>query len=139
MNRKIFVTLAVLILLVLGVSSCEHAFPNDDLDFYWRLQTIEYASGKTEQVKGDVMFGFARHMVLIEDLSNNFSRHGVTTDTGDSIKLDFSMYPASETDAILEGLGKCGMDSLVTTFKVDYPKDRLVLTSGKATLRFKKW
>jgi hypothetical protein len=139
MNRKIFVTLAVLILLVLGVSSCEHAFPNDDLDFYWRLQTIEYASGKTEQVKGDVMFGFARHMVLIEDLSNNFSRHGVTTDTGDSLKLDFSMYPASETDAILEGLGKCGMDSLVTTFKVDYPKDRLVLTSGKATLRFKKW
>ena len=139
MNRKIFVTLAVLILLVLGVSSCEHAFPNDDLDFYWRLQTIEYASGQTEQVKDDVMFGFARHMVLIEDLSNNFSRHGVTTDTGDSLKLDFSMYPASETDAILEGLGKCGMDSLVTTFKVDYPKDRLVLTSGKATLRFKKW
>ena len=110
MNRKIFVTLAVLLLLVLGVSSCEHAFPNDDLDFYWRLQTIEYASGQTEQVKGDIMFGFARHMVLIEDITNGFYRHGVTTDTGDSLKLDFSMYPASETDVILEGLGKCGMD-----------------------------
>lgn len=139
MNRKIFVTLSALILLVLGVSSCEHAFPNDDLDFYWRLQTIEYASGQTEQVKGDIMFGFARHMVLIEDITNGFYRHGVTTDTGDSLKLDFSMYPASETDVILEGLVKCGIDSLVTTFKVDYPKDRLVLTSGKSTLRFKKW
>jgi len=131
--------LIYLLLLLPVLSACEHAFPNDDLDFYWRLKSVEYASGETVQVDGDVMFGFARHMVLIEDLKNNFTRHGVTVDTGDSLKLDFSMYPDKETPYILTGLGRWGIDSTVTVFKVEYPKDRLILSNDKVVLRLRKW
>lgn len=126
----------IYLLLLLPVAiACEKAFPNDDLDFYWRLQSIE-RNGQVEKVDS-VMFGFARHMVLIEDIGNNFSRHGVTTDTGDSLKLDFSMYP--DTLEVLRGISRCGIDSIITVFKVEYPKDRLILSNDKVVLRLRKW
>lgn len=131
---KIKVLIYMLLLLPV-LSACESAFPNDDLDFYWRLQTIE-RGGQTEQVD-NTMFGFARHMVLIEDLTNDFYRHGITTDTGDSLKFDFSMY--SDTLYVKTGLSRCGIDSTVTVFRVEYPKDHLVLSNDKVILRFRKW
>ena len=124
-----------MLLLLPLISACEHAFPNDDLDYYWRLQTIERA-GQVESVD-NTMFGFARHIVLVEDLSHNFTLHGVTTDTADSLRLDFSMYP--DTVSVLPGLRRCGIDSVVTTFRAEYPKDRLVLSNDKVVLRFRKW
>ena len=139
MNKKKYITaLSVLSLLVLTVcyGCCEHAFPNDKLDFYWRLETIEYKGGVTEQVD-NTMFGFSRHIVLIEDLSNGFTRHGITTDTGDSLKLDYSMY--SDTTVVLEGLKRCGIDGTVTTFGVEYPKGGLILSNDKVVLTLKKW
>lgn len=128
--------LIYLLLLLPVLSACEHAFPNDDLDFYWRLQSIERVGDEAETVN-NTMFGFARHMVLIEDLKNHFTRHGVTTDTGDSLKLDFSMY--TDTAYVQKGLSRCGIDSIVTVFKVEYPKDRLILSNDKVVLRFRKW
>ena len=67
--------------VVVSVSSCEHAFPDDRLDFYWRLDRIEYKDGvnlRGEACQSEdldnTMIGFARHMVLIEDLSRNFGK-----------------------------------------------------------------
>lgn len=139
MKRKVYITvLSVLSLLTTAVfSGCmEHAFPNDDLDFYWRLETIERKGGAVETVP-NTMFGFARHIVLIEDISRGFSRHGITTDTGDSIKFDYSIY--SDTALLMTNLRYCGIDSIVTTFRVQYPKGGLILSNDNVVLTLKKW
>lgn len=134
----------MLVALVMCIGSCERAFPDDRLDFYWRLDRIEYKDGvnfrgdscSSENIE-NTMFGFARHIVLIEDLSRGFSRHGVTTEFSDSISLDYSMY---DDDGLIGGLRYCGLDSLVTTFKLSYPdRQRMVLENSRATLRFRKW
>ncbi len=146
MRKKVIVALSALLLvaLVLCIGSCERAFPDDRLDYYWRLDRIEYKDGVN--FRGDscsweevdnTMFGFARHIVLIEDLTRGFSRHGVTTEFGDSIRLDYSMY---DDGGLIGGLRYCGLDSLVTTFKLSYPdRQRMVLENSRATLRFRKW
>ena len=139
MKRRIIIRVltafSLLMMAVLAVS-CEHAFPNDDLDFYWRLETIERKGGAVETVP-NTMFGFSRHIVLIEDISRGFSRHGITTDTGDSIKFDYSIYP--DTAKLMINLRYCGIDSIVTTFRVQYPKGGLILSNDNVVLTLKKW
>ncbi len=138
--RAIAAVAALLILV-----SCEPVFQDDRLDFYWRLDQVEYAGGKNFNGQpclvdtiSNTMFGFARHIVLIEDLSHGFSRHGVTTQKGDSLIMDYSMY--ADTAAVLTGLQRCGLDSIVTAFRVEYPSRKsMVLSSNKAVLRFRKW
>ena len=146
MRKKVFSALSAIMLvaLVMCIGSCERAFPDDRLDYYWRLDRIEYKDGVN--FRGDscsweevdnTMFGFARHIVLIEDLARGFSRHGVTIEFGDSIRLDYSMY---DDGGLIGELRYCGLDSLVTTFKLSYPdRQRMVLENSRATLRFRKW
>ncbi len=146
MRKKVVSVLSALMLvtLVICIGSCERAFPDDRLDFYWRLDMIEYKDGvnfRGEQCSSEeidnTMFGFARHIVLIEDLTHGFSRHGVTTEFGDSIRFDYSMY---DDGGLIGGLRYCGLDSFVTTFKLSYPdRQRMVLENSRATLRFRKW
>lgn len=130
----------------LGAYSCsmESAFPDEDLDNYWRLDKVEYKDGvyffgdscQYEDID-NTMFGFARHVVIIEDLTREFERHGITTRFGDSLKMDFSIY---DDDSLIYSLMHCGLDSVVTTFKVEYPsKKRMVLSSLKAILHFRMW
>lgn len=146
MKRKIFITvLSVLCLMVLVVfTGCmEHAFPNDDLDFYWRLDRIEYKDGLN--FKGEscdykdidnIMFGFARHIVLIEAPGLS-QQHGITTEFNDSIRLDYSIY---NNPALKDRLKECGLDSVVSVFKLDFPDRKSMVMSGKKTvLRFRKW
>ena len=91
MRRKLFIkVLWAFSFLVLGIcSGCmEHAFPNDDLDFYWRLDRIEYKDGmdflgnpcQSKDVD-NIMFGFARHIVLIEapGLSQQHGTHSLSS------------------------------------------------------------
>ena len=120
----------VLSLAAAVVSCCEPAFPDDDLDFYWRLDRIEFRD------VDNIMFGFARHIVLIEAPGLS-KQHGITTATADSIKLDYSIYNDA---ALVNRLNDCGLDSIVSTFKVDYPdRKHLVLSGRKTVLRFRKW
>ena len=134
----------MLVSLIICIDSCVPAFPDDRLDFYWRLDMIEYKEGvnfhgepcNSEDVD-NTMFGFARHIVLIEDLSRDFSRHGVAIEFGDSIRLDYSIY---DDDGLIDNLRFCGLDSLVTTFRLFYPdRQRMVLENSRAVLRFRKW
>lgn len=131
------------LIALLSLSSCESVFPDDNLDNYWRLRTIEYKSGynfqgvacQKENVT-DFMFGFARHLVEVDKVSSHFYKHGVTTVFGDSIRLDFSTY---QTD-VADSLKLCGVDSLVTVFRMDYPnKNRLELSNSKVVLSLEKW
>ena len=146
MKRKKYITLmSVLSLLTLAVcSGCmEKAFPNDDLDYYWRLDRIEYRDGANFQGApceykdvDNIMFGFARHIVLIEAPGLSQS-HGITTEFADSIKLDYSIY---NNPALTGKLQECGLDSLVSTFKLEFPDRKSMVLSGKKTvLRFRKW
>jgi len=143
--KKKFLLMAILVLSLTAavVSCCEPAFPDDDLDFYWRLDRIEYRDGKDFQGQpcefrdvDNIMFGFARHIVLIEAPGLS-KQHGITTATADSIKLDYSIYNDA---ALVNRLNDCGLDSIVSTFKVDYPdRKHLVLSGRKTVLRFRKW
>lgn len=146
MNRKIYITvLSVFLLMVLVLcSGCmEHAFPNDRLDFYWRLDRIEYRDGfdfsgnPCQSVDIDnIMFGFARHIVLIE-APGLAQQHGVTTEFDDSIRLDYSVY---NNPGLAVQLQKCGLDSIVSTFRLEFPDRQHMVLSGKKTiLRFRKW
>ena len=146
MKRNKYITLiSVLSLLTLAVcSGCmEKAFPNDDLDYYWRLDRIEYRDGVNFQGApceykdvDNIMFGFARHIVLIEAPGLSQS-HGITTEFADSIKLDYSIY---NNPALTGKLQECGLDSLVSTFKLEFPDRKSMVLSGKKTvLRFRKW
>lgn len=132
-------------MLTLAVcSGCmEKAFPDDDLDFYWRLDRIEYRDGQDFQGQpcqskdvDNIMFGFARHIVLIEAPGLS-QQHGITTETGDSIKLDYSIY---NNPALKDRLQDCGLDSVVSVFRIEYPdRQRMVLSGKKTVLRFRKW
>ena len=146
MKRKIFITVLSALCLMVPVvfAGCmEHAFPNDDLDFYWRLDRIEYRDGVNFQGVpceykdiDNIMFGFARHIVLIEAPGLS-QQHGITTETGDSITLDYSIY---NNPALTDKLQECGLDSLVSTFKLEFPdRQRMVLSGKKTVLRFRKW
>ena len=146
MNKKIYKTvLSVFALMVLAVcAGCmEHAFPNDDLDFYWRLDRIEYVDGVNFQGEScvykdvdNIMFGFARHIVLIE-APGLTQQHGITTETDDSITLDYSIY---NNPKLITKLQECGLDSVVSTFKLEFPdRKRMVLSGKKTVLRFRKW
>ena len=146
MNRKIYITvLSVFSLMVLVLcSGCmEHAFPNDKLDFYWRLDKIEFKDGTDFQGEpceykdiDNIMFGFARHIVLIE-APGLAQQHGVTTEFDDSIRLDYSVY---NNPGLAVQLQKCGLDSVVSTFKLEFPDRQHMVLSGKKTiLSFRKW
>ena len=146
MNRKIYVTVLSVFSLMVSVlcSGCmEHAFPNDRLDFYWRLDRIEFKDGTDFQGQpceykdiDNIMFGFARHIVLIE-APGLAQQHGVTTEFDDSIKLDYSVY---NNPALAVQLQKCGLDSIVSTFRLEFPDRQHMVLSGKKTiLRFRKW
>ena len=146
MKRNGYTTVwAALCLMALSAfTGCmEHAFPNDDLDFYWRLDRIEYRDGVNFQGVpceykdiDNIMFGFARHIVLIEAPGLS-QQHGITTETGDSITLDYSIY---NNPALTDKLQECGLDSLVSTFKLEFPdRQRMVLSGKKTVLRFRKW
>lgn len=144
MSKRLFLAVLLFTVFVLEACSIENAFPDDKLDYYWRLDRIEYKGGVNffgdscdkEDIE-NTMFGFARHMVVIEDLSRDFTRHGVTSEMGDSIKMDFSMY---EDDSLQQYLCYSGLDNVVTTFKKEFPdKNHLILSNAKAILRLRKW
>ena len=146
MKRRVYITvLSVLSLLATTVlSGCmEKAFPNDDLDFYWRLDRIEYRDGVNFQGEpceykdvDNIMFGFARHIVLIEAPGLK-QQHGITTEFEDSIRLDYSVY---NNPSLAGQLEKCGLDSVVSTFKLEFPdRQHMVLSGRKTILRFRKW
>ena len=143
MKRKLFITVLSLLTLTVCSGCMEKAFPDDNLDFYWRLDRIEYRDGKDFQGQScqykdvdDIMFGFARHIVLIEAPGLS-QQHGITTENGDSIKLDYSIY---NNPALKGPLQDCGLDSVVSVFRIEYPdRQRMVLSGKKTVLRFRKW
>jgi len=143
MSRKMMTAVLSAIMILTVLCSCESAFPDDRLDFYWRLDRIEYRDGVNFQGEpceykdvDNIMFGFARHIVLIEAPGLK-QQHGITTEFEDSIRLDYSVY---NNPSLAGQLEKCGLDSVVSTFKLEFPdRQHMVLSGRKTILRFRKW
>ncbi len=141
-KKKSATLAAILLCLVpmLMTTSCTSAFPNDKLDFMWRLDRIVYLNGHDyfgnecrEETKGTVWYAFARDLVEINgDKADN--KIGITTDFGDSLRIDYSMY-SSISDLI-----SCGIWEKVTTFKVEQlTSASMILTDSNVSLFFTRW
>ena len=83
--------------------------------------------------RGKVWYSFARDLVEISD-NQPHGKIGITTDYGDSIKFDFSMYP-SITD-----LHSCGIWNNITTFKIELlDSGKMILSDQNVRLSFTRW
>lgn len=147
-NRTISSAL-ILAATVFCLTACTTAFPDDDLDYMWRLDKISYPGGHDlegniahEVQVRDVWFCFARDLVEIRD-SCAYGYVGVTMEKEGTIQFDYSMYEGSEdydADKILATLRKCGVASFVTTFRIDrLSSERLVLSDENCRLFFTRW
>lgn len=133
--------------LVLLCFSCENVFHNDDLDFLWKLDRVEYPDGMdlsgkpcTFENKDSLWFSFARDLVMVEDKKSHFSAIGILKDNGNTLSFDFSMYDEENWYGIDFGLKKMGIDSKETTFYVtELNRKHLVLTGSKTVLRLSRW
>lgn len=139
-NHKCIRLLLFSLSIILSISSCTSAFPNGKLDYMWRLDKITYLNGHdyngnecAEEEKGKVWYSFARDLVEISD-NQPHGKIGITTDYGDSIKFDFSMYP-SITD-----LHPCGIWNNITTFKIELlDSGKMILSDQNVRLSFTRW
>lgn len=130
-----------LVLVVLSVQiSCADVFHNGKLDGFWRLDNIEFVCGEdfdgnwcAGKEYGNVFWGFARNVVEL----NGASLWGKTCFSGDSICIDFSMNPISETDAVLR---RYGLRKNVSEFEVECLDGRkMVISDGCDRLSFSRW
>lgn len=147
----ILFSFATVLFIAVFMSGCEPVFPNNKLDNFWRLNYVEYRSGMDfsgetceSDTLGDVYWGFARNIVQIESHSGTyFSYYGITTDTGDSIGLDFSVYTPDagyDTLKIVNNLNRCGISALNTSYYIQKIDRRsMILINNTVTLRFERW
>lgn len=132
------------ILSVWLLTSCAKVFPNDKLDYLWRLDKVCYSNsgtGNYEVEKSGIWYAFARDLVEIRDGETN-GPIGVLTDYGDSIKIDYSMYcevAEYDTESLLRYLSNCGITSLTTVFKIEWQGCNMILSNNDTRLFFTKW
>ena len=127
--------------------SCENVFHNDELDFMWRLDSVEYTDGVdlfgkpcSKEDKEGLWFSFARDLVRIESSNSTFAAIGVLTDQGNTLVFDFSMYKEENWPGIENGLKLMGIDSYVSTYTVtELNRKNMILTGKKTVLRLTKW
>lgn len=139
-NPKFIRVILSCLVILLSVSSCTSAFPNGKLDYMWRLDKITYLKGHdyfgnecTEEEKGRIWYSFARDLVEIRD-NQPYGKIGITTDYGDSIKFDFSMYES------IPELHSCGIWDSITTFKIELLNSReMILSDLNVRLSFTRW
>lgn len=132
------------ILSVWQFTSCAKVFPNDKLDFLWRLDKVCYLHSGTsnnEMEKSGIWYAFARDLVEIRNGETN-GPIGILTDYGDSIKIDYSMYcevAEYDIDSLLRYLSNCGITSLTTVFKIEQLDCNMILSNNDTRLFFTKW
>ena len=142
MKRTAILTVLLYLMTMLIASSCTSVFPNDKLDYMWRLDKIYDIDSKEEKEIEHVWFCFARD--LIEICSNTpHGPVGVIYDYGDSLKIDYSMYTESttyDTESVLRILRECGISSLTTTFVIErLDSGKMILADKNFRLFLTRW
>lgn len=128
--------------------SCDNLFWDDDLDYQWRLDTVEYTAGCDFQgnVAGTVQksqcwLSMARDLAIFEDLSDScgairllgsFERYS------DSIRFDYSVY--TDRQHIESELSRFGLSGVVSSFEItSVDRRNMVLSGDSTTLYFTRW
>lgn len=146
MKKTGFAIFLIMCLSALAVS-CDKVFPNDRLDFLWRLDRICFLNGTDfdgkecrERTAENVWYGFARDLVEVR-CNAPAGRIGVLTDYGDSLRFDFSMYDSDSIHAeLLDELHRCGLRDIVSTHSVEKLEGgEMILSDGTVRLFFTKW
>ena len=129
------------------LQSCENVFHNDELDFMWRLDSVEYIDGVdfdgntcSVESKEGLWLSFARDLVRIDDRNIYFRAIGILTDKGRQLDFDFSMYQEQDWPGMDSVLKSMGIDARISTFSItELNRKNLVLTGSKTILRLTKW
>ncbi|MCQ2083199.1 MAG: lipocalin-like domain-containing protein [Bacteroidaceae bacterium] len=137
----------LLMLLSCILCSCDKMFPNDRLDYMWRLDGIEYTSGydldgnECDYAAADYCWmSLARHLSTFEGMTyEGYSQtFGQFVERQDSIFFDFSMFP--DTTLTMAVIRNFGMESMRPHFSYRLPhRNRLVLKGDSTVLYFSKW
>ncbi len=128
----------IAVLLGCILCSCERVFPNDDIDFQWRLDGVERL-GELHQ-DGNCWMSLARHIAVFEgDTPAGYAQaFALFNDSSDSLFFDFSM--CADTALTMEVIGKFGIENLKFGCSYNLPKrNKLVLSGNGAVLYFTRW
>jgi len=134
-------------LLVCMLSSCNNLFWDDELDFQWRLDAVEYTAGvdfdgnpagKVEKSKCWLSMG--RNLAYFENMSGSgeFHIYGSFETFADSIRFDFTAH--TNQQSIVDKLSVFGLNSVVSSFRISSVDNRnMVLSGDSTTLYFTRW
>lgn len=128
------------------ISSCTKMFPNDNLDYMWRLDTVTYLDGQNfdgnpcgDEAKTNAWYCFARDLVEVRH-GDIHGPIGVVTDYGDSLRFDFTLFEEGNPGTAMNTLKNCGIQSLVTTFNIEsLTSANMILKGDKTRLSFTRW
>ena len=129
------------------LQSCENVFHNDELDFMWRLDSVEYIDGVdfdgntcSVESKEGLWLSFARDLVKIDDRNSYFRAIGVLTEQGKQLEFDFTMYQEQDWPGVESVLKSMGIGAKTSTFTItELNRKTLVLTGSKTILKLTKW
>ncbi len=134
-------TILLLMLMMMGVSSCDKKPINGKLDGRWQLMSIEGKDGQTTACNR-IYYSIQLHLIEISDKSDKPKTFiGRFSNGGDEITVgDFRRRYNEEQHATLEELAVFGLYQLDTRFKVEQvSRKHLTLRSDDACLNFRKF
>lgn len=142
--KKLVIICAV---VLLSVCSCDNVFWDDELDYQWRLDKIEYVSGHNfagddmaVEEKTQCWLSMARDLAVFEDLSSKSAIRVICRFEydGDSITFDFTANSRQESLARL--LPHFGLPGTVSSFSMQsLERNSMVMAGDSTVLYFTRW
>ena len=138
----------VICAVVLAVCGCDNLFWNDELDYQWRLDKIEYVNGQdlagndmSVEEKTCCWLSMARDLAVFEDLSDSAAIVRIMCRfeyDGDSITFDFTANSRQESLARL--LPHFGLPGTVSSFSMhSLERNSMVMAGDSTVLYFTRW
>jgi hypothetical protein len=119
----------LIFIFLIGITSCQKASINGDLDGMWQLMKIEKKDKPTE-VLGQLYYCIQLHMVQLQGAA---TCHGTFSHKGDSIYLVIRGSNKSEVAAY-------GMNDTIQSFGIEnLSSEKMILNSSYARLQFRKF
>lgn len=142
-----FISLSLCCLLY---TACTSAFPNDRLDYMWRLDKIEFTDGYDFEgnecdirSEGNIWYCFARDIVEIRKGKPGTSFFGKATVSENCLTIDFSGYnhdTGYDPEQILKRINGLGLEAACTEYNIDeLDGSTLIITGQKSRLYFTRW
>ncbi len=134
-------SILLLLVLVIGLNSCDKAPINGKLDGMWQLMTIEHKDGEITECQR-IYYSIQLHLIEIKDKGSHPQSYiGWFTNEGDEITIgDFRHFGNEECHATLNELEVFGLYQLTTRFRVEkLSNSHLTLEAEGNRLHFRKF